>query len=62
MSISINEFINKYVSMIMGPAINGRGYIGFCLKNNSKIFFKDSKMSKEESIRLSKHYKKEGIR
>ena len=62
MAISINEFINKYVSMIIGPAVNGRGYVGFSLKNNSRIFFKDSKMSKEESIRLSKHYRKEGIR
>ena len=62
MSISINEFINKYVSMIIGPAVNGRGYVGFSLKNNSRIFFKDSKMSKGESIRLLKHYKKEGIR
>tara|TARA_R100000306_G_C4320384_1_gene114852 strand:- start:40 stop:222 length:183 start_codon:yes stop_codon:yes gene_type:complete len=60
--MNINEFINKYVSLIIGPAVGGRGTIGFCLKNNTKIFFKDSKMSKEESIRLSKHYKKEGIR
>ena len=60
--MNINEFINKYVSMIMGPAVGGRGTIGFCLKNNTKIFFKDSKMSKETAIKLSKHYKKEGIR
>ena len=60
--ISINEFVNKYVSMIMGPAVGGRGSIGFRLKNNSKIFFKDSNMDKETAIKLSKHYKKEGIR
>ena len=42
--IGINDFIDTYVSMILGPEVDGRGYVGFKLSNNMKIFFKDTRI------------------
>ena len=59
--MDINEFINIYVSMILGPEMNGRGYTGFRLSNNTRIFFKNSHMHPDQVLRLKKHYKNKGI-
>ena len=59
--MNINEFIDTYVSMILGPATNGRGYTGFILSNNTKIFFMDTKIYPNQVLKLSQHYKKKGI-
>tara|TARA_Y100001951_G_scaffold35189_1_gene27800 strand:- start:94 stop:282 length:189 start_codon:yes stop_codon:yes gene_type:complete len=60
--IGINDFIDTYVSMILGPEVDGRGYVGFKLSNNMKIFFKDTRIYPNQALRLAKHYKKNGIR
>ena len=60
--IGINEFIDKYVSMILGPEVNGRGYVGFRLSNNTKIFFKNTRIYPNQMLRLKKHYQKNGVK
>ena len=59
--MDINEFIDTYVSMILGPAVGGRGRIGFRLSNGMRIFFRNTHINKQQASRLSKHYWKEGI-
>ena len=60
--IGINEFIDTYISMILGPEVNGRGYVGFRLTNNTKIFFKDTRIYSNQMSKLKQHYKKNGVR
>lgn len=60
--MDINQFIDTYVSMIIGPAVGGRGCTGFRLSNNMKIFFKHTHIHNQQAMKLSKHYWKEGIK
>tara|TARA_R100000750_G_C2276756_1_gene69631 strand:+ start:251 stop:436 length:186 start_codon:yes stop_codon:yes gene_type:complete len=60
--ISINEFIDNYVSLILGPETDGRGYTGFRLANNMKIFFRNTHIYPNQAFKLAKHYKKNGVR
>lgn len=58
--MTINDFIDMYVSMILRPAINGRGYTGFVLSNNTKIFFKNSYIHANNKNKLAQHYRNIG--
>ena len=57
----INIFVQDYLFFIHSPAIKNKKVTGFNLTNGSRIFFKDNRMTKENSKKLSNYYQKKGI-
>ena len=59
--MNINEWLHKYVSMILRPIVLNKGFSGFVLSNNMTILFKDTKMSQKSLVTLKRHYDRIGL-
>ena len=58
--MNINEFVNRFCSMIKYPIRENKNY-GFKLTSGVRIFFKDTRMAKSEMARLKRHYNRRGL-
>ena len=57
----INDFLNDFIDMIDKPIVNGNKQ-GFYLSNGMKIFFKEWRLTTKNRAKLSRLYKRKGIK
>ena len=55
--MNISKFIIEFIYMIDGPLVVNKQQ-GFHLKNGMRILFGDTKLTKDATLVLQRHYKK----
>ena len=55
--MNISKFIIEFIYMIGGPLVVNKQQ-GFHLRNGMRILFSDSKLTKNATLVLQRHYKK----